>query len=83
MQVFSKDGDRLQGYVGLSIRGRCGPIDDSLSERVPKQYPGGVFPVLKGMYFDPATWDGSDVFTVKGRASFICVLDSVRAALTS
>ena len=30
--------------------------------RVQREYPGGKFPVLKGLFFTADTWDGSDWF---------------------
>lgn len=43
--------------------------------------PGGVFPYWRGLYFDPDTWDGSDIFMPGGRTGWVFVLDHVRDAL--
>lgn len=60
--VHSKTGEVFRSYRGLTIKGRCGPIDESKAEVVERDFPGGRFPVRKGMFFDPETWDGSDFF---------------------
>lgn len=52
----------LDGFWGLEFPGRCGPLDEERVRLVDKQYPGGVFPVRVGMYFDEKSWDGSDFF---------------------
>lgn len=75
--------EAASGYVGLSVTGRCGPIDDALSERVtiPPPVPRGeALPGLKGLYFARGTWDGSDVFTPEDRAA-IFVTPEVKEAL--
>jgi hypothetical protein len=61
-QVFGKDGREYEGYYGLSVLGRCGPIDYSRSAIVWRKFPGGLFPYFKGEYFEPASWDESDMF---------------------
>jgi hypothetical protein len=66
VKVTLDDGSSLEGYEGLAISGRCGPIDDSLSELVtlPPAVPGGPEQrALRGLCFRPETWDGSDLFT--------------------
>lgn len=62
MEVYGKAGEVHSGYHGLIFRGRCGPIDHSKSEEVMRQMPARTVPFLKGLYFDPETWDGSDIF---------------------
>jgi hypothetical protein len=81
--VVLKDGSELPGYHGLAVTGRCGPIDDSLSDEVvlPPPVPRGrARRALRGICFDSATWDGSDVFTPEGyTASF--VVERVKTAV--
>jgi hypothetical protein len=60
--VFDKQGDAVRGFHGFQVVGLCGAIDWRRSQPVPVQLPGGVFPRLRGMYFEDGTWDGSDVF---------------------
>src|SRR5262249_27462331 len=62
IDLFGKDGARITGYQGLAVHGRCGPIDNSLSVKIQKIYPGGIFPMWRGLFFDQTTWDGSDLF---------------------
>ena len=62
VEVRGKDGTVFPGYHGMSFPGRCGPIENARSTIVHEQMPGGVFPFHKGMFFDPDTWDGSDLF---------------------
>jgi hypothetical protein len=81
IQLLGKRGESINGYSGLSVHGRCGPIDNSKSVETSRQYPVGVFPVWKGLYFDPETWDGSHVFMPAGRAGWIFVVDEVKHAL--
>jgi hypothetical protein len=80
VELCGKMGEALPRHYFLCLRGRCGPIDYSRSKKVDKVYPGGVFPIRKGLYFDPATWDGSDVFMAPG-AGFKFVVESVRDTL--
>ena len=73
----------FEGYHGLSITGRSGPPVDEWSEEVtiPPRAPGGrPGRRLKGLYFDPDEWDGSDVFVPDGTA-FVIVRGAVADAL--
>jgi hypothetical protein len=70
------EGSDLAGYQGFAVTGRCGPIDDSLSEQVllPPPVPGGRSRRgLRGICFAPESWDGSDIFTPDGMASSFVV----------
>lgn len=62
VDLRDKSGAVVDGYVGLAITGRCGPIDESKSLTILKQFPARVSPMRKGYYFAPSTWDGADVF---------------------
>ena len=61
-----KSGGRLAGYSGFIIRGRCGQIDFSRGVRTKKKFPGGMFPILRGVGFEEKSWDGSDIFMPAG-----------------
>lgn len=74
------DGE-LWPYAFLTVTGRCGPIDDGKSVKFDKQYPGGVFPAWKGLYFDPESWDGSDVFMPAGDVGWIFVSERTKVVL--
>lgn len=70
--ITAKDGRDMLGYRGLVVTGRCGPIDDSRSVRVQRPAPSGLeMDALMGLFFDPATWDGSQIFTPNGGHVFV------------
>lgn len=75
VEISQKDGSRIEDYSGLAVSGRCGPIDDSLSERVvlePLAPGGAAMDGLKGWLFHPESWDGSDLFMpIDSRAIFM------------
>lgn len=64
-------GRRLEGYAGLAVAGRCGPVE--ADKAIPSLRPGPVLPIptLVGLYFDHQTWDGSDLFVPEGTTSLI------------
>jgi hypothetical protein len=76
--VYGKKGEVFEGYSGMAIKGRCGPIDKSKSEVVQRDYPGGKFPVLKGIFFDLKSWDGSDFFMSSDGSFFEFVTQPVK-----
>jgi hypothetical protein len=81
VSVRNKQGQSVPGYSGLAVTGRCGNIDRSMSVQVPRIFPGGVFPVLKGLFFDPASWDGSDFFMPAKRSGYVLVVEAVKKTL--
>jgi hypothetical protein len=57
----------IRGYELLRVLGRCGQIDNSKSERTIVPPRGGrSVPGWRGIFFDPSSWDGSDVFGPTG-----------------
>lgn len=81
--VQQQDGTQLQGLSGLAVNGRCGPIDDSLSQRItlPPPVAGGrSAPGLLGLCFKPESWDGSALFVAEGSTS-VFVTEPVKDAL--
>ena len=78
--VRDKQGEPAPGYHGLAVTGRCGPIDPSLSVELPRIRPTGVFTIWKGLFFDPASWDGSDFFTSTQNMGSVFVVDAVKQA---
>lgn len=80
--IYGKKGELVEGYHGFAVTGRCGPIDNSLSRQivvpppVPQGQPG---PGWQGLYFDPDSWDDSDIFTPQG--GWVFVVEAVRKAL--
>lgn len=78
--VYGALGGRLEGYGGLAVTGRCGPIGNELSQRVvlPPPSPCGRRVLgWRGLYFEPGTWDGSDIFLAEGTA-FVFVVERVK-----
>jgi hypothetical protein len=49
------------GYFGLVVTGRSGPPLLRRDSLVAADYPGGTFLEHKGLFFDSASWDGSDL----------------------
>lgn len=61
--VKNKSGKVVpDNYFVLTVEGRIAPIDYLKTEIILKQMPGGKFPYFKGLYFNPESWDGSDIF---------------------
>jgi hypothetical protein len=67
IQLLDKKGNVIKGYQGLSIIGRCGPIDISKSEIIHKRRisEGPICKFYKGLYIGLESWDGSDFFLPK------------------
>ncbi|HLL06317.1 MAG TPA: hypothetical protein VK539_37440 [Myxococcaceae bacterium] len=79
--VQNKQRQPASHFNGLAVTGRCGNLEHSMSVEVPRIFPGGVFPVWKGLLFDPASWDGSDFFMPAQRFGFVFVVEAVKKAL--
>jgi hypothetical protein len=69
----------VPGYTGLSIVGRCGPLDDSNVPiiELPSKRTGLLVPQRRGYSFDIDTWDGSDFFS-PARSRMTIVTERVR-----
>lgn len=84
IEILFGNNQRLIGYEGLAVTGRCGGIDDRLSQKIVLDAPatpgGRSRPGLRGLCFSSETWDGSDVFTSDDRAS-IFVVERLKVAL--
>ena len=63
-------------YTGLTVTGRCGRLDASFAERITED----GWPLVRGITFDPESWDGSDVFTPPETA-FVLLSERAQAAL--
>jgi hypothetical protein len=77
------NGRPISDYHGLTVEGRCGPIDDRRSVRVDRVGPAPVRrvrPVWLGLYFADDSWDGSDIFRPVGTA-YTFVVGKVRRVL--
>jgi hypothetical protein len=85
VEIYTERGKAVQGYHGLAITGRCGPIDDELSPVMvlPPAVPHGeAMPHRIGIRFWPETWDGSDLFIPEGRG-WVLVTQEVHDALSA
>lgn len=80
VSIRDKQGQAIPGYSGLAFTGRCGNIDHTRSAEVPRIFPAGVFPVRKGLLFDPASWDGSDLFMPAEFVGWKFVVEEVKTA---
>jgi hypothetical protein len=80
VSVQNKQKEPVPAYSGLAVTGRCGDLEHSMSAEVPRIFPGGIFPVWKGLFFDPASWDGSDFFMPTQRFGFVFVVEEVKRA---
>lgn len=76
-ELLGKEGDAIPGYQGLVITGRCGALDNGRSTQLSKVFPGGTFSVWKGLFFDEASWDGSDFFMPEGDNGWRFVVERV------
>lgn len=82
-KIFGKEGKDVDGYHVIQVRGHCGRIDDSKSREEtipPKSSKGKPRTALMGLYFDPESWDGSDIFSPE-ETGFIFVTKKVKQAL--
>jgi hypothetical protein len=80
VDLAGHDGAPIPGYHGFTVYGRCGPIDDTKSVEMPTVLPGGIFPRWYGLYFDPDTWDGSDLFISESYGTAIFVVEDIKQA---
>lgn len=81
--------EELKYYV-LMVTGRCGYIDCNKSEKIIQKSPGGEdWPFLRGLYFEPESWDGTDIFVADNMSFIICkekvkkILESIKATNVS
>ncbi len=75
--------ETLGNYAMLAITGRCGPLDFWRGDQVKRpNYRPGKPPVTyqRGLWFDIASWDGSDLVLPGERAHILCT-ERVRMAL--
>lgn len=83
VRVSTETGARIQGFHGLRVKARCGPVDKSKSAlvEVPPAVPTGKSrQALRGLYFDLHSWDGSHLF-VPSNTRHLIVVESVKEAL--
>jgi hypothetical protein len=66
VELLDRHGERISGYQGFAVVGRCGPVEAERSERITRTYGKNPLEVWRGLLFDPSTWDGSDIFQPRG-----------------
>ena len=59
--VIDEDGSSLGELAGLTVTGRCGPVDPDAGAPIE-----GRSDWRRGVVFDRESWDGSDVFVPEG-----------------
>jgi hypothetical protein len=70
----------VEPYVGLTVTGRCGPLEEGRGEWVYRDDRPGRF--LRGLFFDEHSWDGSDFFRPAGTL-YVFVTERARDILVS
>jgi hypothetical protein len=80
VKIVNEQKQDIDGFAVLTVYGKCGPHIEDLSEDVMIDYPAGKFPGKKGFYFDPTTYDGSDIFLL-GNSGHIIVHNRVKMVL--
>lgn len=81
-EVYGRRREPINGYCGLALTGRCGPIENQLSKLVWRDPPvpeGQGYQVRRGLYFDLKSWDGSDMCIPEG-SGFKLVVKRVKEA---
>lgn len=81
VEVYDKTGEVINGYSGFSVTGKCGRFDKTLAKDVMLPGPlGNLIPEKMGFYFEPNSWDGSDVFNPDG-TWFMIVTEQVKEVI--
>jgi hypothetical protein len=80
VELVDRHGQRISGYQGFAVVGRCGPIEAERSERITRIYGKNRLEVWRGLLFDSSTWDGSEIFQPRGTA-LILVTEAVKNAV--
>ena len=83
VRLYDKAELELPGYYGLAVTGRAGPGDRNKTriELQPPPVPQGqAMHAELGMYFEPESWDRSDIFIPEGTTA-VCVVERVKQAL--
>ena len=85
VEVFDKRGQQVFGYTGLSVTGRCGPIDYSKSQIIEKQLVPNGKPIkyYKGQHVGLNTWDESDMFLPEGNTGIVITQEVSNAMKSS
>lgn len=82
-EMTDRDGKKIREFFWLVVTGRCGkPAGRGSRIEIvrPNSGDGGLLYAEVGLSFDPATWDGSDVFQPEGY-SLVCITEKVAHAI--
>lgn len=74
IKLIDKTGEEIPGYHGLSVLGKCGPVDFSKCQTIERPHPfivEGIERICKGLYVGLDEWDGSDFFSPEGHSGTI------------
>jgi hypothetical protein len=76
VELHGKGGEVIPGYHGLAVTGRCGPLDRKTGRRMWRDRPSERIGETRFLYwFDPLSWDGSDIFCAGDTALTFVVED--------
>jgi hypothetical protein len=79
-EIYDRGNNRIEGYSIFSVTGRCSAIDYSKSKKImiqPFTLQGKPVEGIRGLYFDPDSWDGKDIFTPEN-SKFTFVTERVK-----
>jgi len=81
--IYDKKDNIIDGYSLFEVIGKCNAIDWNKSEKFKKQFvPNAPFAdMLRGIYPDLSTWDGSDIFMAEDKL-FLFVTEKVKGVFT-
>ena len=73
IKIFDKKGNEVEGYYGLSIIGKCGPVDFTQCEIFEKKLvpEGPLCKIYKSLPIGLDKWDQSDFFLSENAGSII------------
>lgn len=80
IMLFDRKHNRIDGYNGFSVTGKCGPIYYKKNTLFEKRHmpTTPLFNCYKGEYFDDKTWDGTDFFTPQNSLAIIITSKSAK-----
>lgn len=83
VEITGAEGEAIEGLSLLVVTGRAGPIDRRRTRivRVDPPVPAGA-PTYseRGLFFEPSSWDGSDLF-VPADTAVVAVRHRIKAAV--
>lgn len=85
VKIYKRNGDLIDGYHAFSIKGKCGKYDLSKSKIInyTRDYGGNIVTEKRyqGFYFNPDSWDGSDIFSMENKGWVNIVAEPVMREL--